>query len=142
MNKVILTGRFTKDPESRMGANNIETAIFRLACDNGFTDKNGNRDTEFIEVIAFNKSAEIINKYCKKGSFISVQGRIKNTSYEKDGVKKYSTRVILESLEFLSSSKTGENGSSASKPVAEENPYVANETVDNGFEIGPDDLPF
>ena len=141
MNKVILTGRFTKNPESRM-ASNVVASTFRLACDNGFTDKNGERDVEFIECIAFNKTAEIINKYCQKGSLISVQGRIKNSSYEKDGVKKYSTRVILESLEFLSSSKTGENGSSSSKPVAEENPYVANETVDNGFEIGPDDLPF
>ncbi len=140
MNKVILTGRLTKNPESRM-AGNVEASTFRLACDNGFTDKNGERDTEFIECVAFNKTAEIINKFCQKGSLISVQGRIKNSSYEKDGVKKYSSRIVAEHLEFLSSAKSNESTSETPKieETGGEDPYAA---FGNEVEIDPNDLPF
>ena len=106
MNRVILIGRFTRDPESRMGANNNEVARFSLACSNEFVNRDGQRDTEFINCVAFGKTANTINRYCRKGQLISGTGRIKNSSYDaQDGSKRYSTDVIIDQFEFLGSNK-------------------------------------
>ena len=64
MNKVILTGRFTKDPESRMGTNQLEVVRFSLACQNDFVNRDGQRSTEFINCVAFGRTASTINRYC------------------------------------------------------------------------------
>lgn len=104
MNKVILTGRFTRDPESRMGTNQIEVSRFSLACSNDFASRDGKRDSEFINCVAFGKTASTINRFCKKGQMISATGRIKNNSYSaQDGTKRYTTDVIVEQFEFLGS---------------------------------------
>ena len=102
MNKVILTGRLTRDPESRMTQNNLEVSRFSLACQNDYVNKNGERETEFINCVAFNRLAGTINRYCKKGSLISVTGRIRNSSYDaQDGTKRYTTDIVVEQMEFL-----------------------------------------
>ena len=108
MNKVILTGRFTKDPESRMGTNQLEVARFSLACQNDFAGKDGNRDTEFVNCVAFGRTATTINKFCKKGQMISATGRIKNNSYTaQDGSKRYTTDIVVEQFEFLGGKSNG-----------------------------------
>ena len=68
MNKVMLIGRFTRDPESRMTQGNMEVSRFSLACSSDFVNRNGERETEFINCVAFNRSASTINRYCKKGT--------------------------------------------------------------------------
>ena len=103
MNKVILIGRFTRDPESRMSQSNMEIARFSLACQGEFVNRNGERDVEFINCVAFNRLATTINRYCRKGSLISATGRIRNSSYDaQDGSKRYTTDIVVEQIEFLS----------------------------------------
>lgn len=104
MNKVILTGRFTRDPESRMTQSNMEISRFSLACQGDFVNRNGERDVEFVNCVAFNRTATTINKFCHKGSLVGIQGRIRTSSYDaQDGTKRYTTEVIVEQFEFLSS---------------------------------------
>ena len=151
MNKVILIGRFTKDPESRMTQNNIEVSRFSLACNSDFVNQNGERDVEFINCVAFNRLATTINKYCRKGSLISASGRIKNRSYDaQDGSKRYATDIVVEQMEFLSS-KSGDdtvNQNSSSQSSAEtsanslQNSADPYETFGKEFELSSDQLPF
>ena len=146
MNKVILSGRFTKDPESRMTQGNMEISRFSLACDYGYT-KDG-KLTEFVNCVAFGKTAETINRYCKKGIMVVAIGRIKNNCYDaQDGTKRYTTDVIIESFEFASSVQ-GKNESEsaqiplsqvASVPQIESDPYAE---FSNDVNINFDDLPF
>ena len=145
MNKVILTGRLTRDPESRMTQSNMEISRFSLACQSDFVSRDGERETEFINCVAFNRSAQTINRYCRKGQMILVQGRIRNSSYDaQDGTKRYTTDVVIENFEFASSAQN-KNGQSqvqntpVSQPASVSDPYAdfANEVT-----ISADDLPF
>ncbi len=127
MNKVILTGRLTREPESRMSQGNMEISRFSLACQSDFVNRNGERDTEFINCVAFNKLANTINRYCHKGSLISVTGRIRNSSYDaQDGSKRYTTDVVCDQMEFLGSKTTN-----SATPIE-------NEPVDNSFAYSPE----
>ena len=114
MNKVILIGRFTRDPESRMGSNSIEVSRFSLACQNDFLTRDGERSTEFVNCVAFGRTAKTINKFCGKGRMISATGRIRNSSYEaQDGTKRYTTDVVVESFEFLGGTSNGNNANNS-----------------------------
>ena len=147
MNKVILSGRFTRDPEQRMMSNQTEFSRFSLACQSSFVNKNGERDTEFINCVAFGKTAATINRYLKKGAMIIAQGRIKNSSYDaQDGTKRYTTDVVVDNFEFASSTQnkpgqaqTQPQSNSVSQPEPVSDPYAdfANEVT-----ISADDLPF
>ena len=117
MNKVILAGRLTRDPESRMTQSNMEISRFSLACQSDFVSRDGERDTEFINCVAFNRSAQTINRYCRKGQMILVQGRIRNSSYDaQDGTKRYTTDVVVDNFEFLGSRNDGGNTNNYSNP--------------------------
>ena len=145
MNKVILSGRFTRDPEQRMMSNQTEFSRFSLACQSSFVNKDGERDTEFINCVAFGRTAETINRYCKKGAMIVAQGRIKNSSYDaQDGTKRYTTDVVVDNFEFAGGvqNKTGQvqtQNTPVSQPAPATDPYAdfANEVT-----ISADDLPF
>ena len=145
MNKVILSGRFTKDPEQRMMSNQTEFSRFSLACQSSFVNKDGERDTEFINCVAFGRTAETINRYCKKGAMIVVQGRIKNSSYDaQDGTKRYTTDVVIENFEFAGSAqnKTGQaqvQSNPVSQPEPVSDPY---EDFGNEFVLDESQLPF
>lgn len=153
MNKVFLTGRFTRDPESRMGANSLEVARFSLACQNDFVSKTGERDVEFVNCVAFGKTASTINKFCKKGQMICASGRIKNSTFDaQDGSKRYSTDIIVDQFEFLGSKSS--NGSESNGSFTNESPMDNSniETTDvsedpykdfgEEVNISSDDLPF
>ena len=154
MNRVILTGRLTKDPESRATMSNGEVSRFSLACQGSFVNKNGEKDVEFINCVAFGNTAGIINKFCKKGSLISVTGRIKNSSYDaKDGSKRYSTDVICEQMEFLGSKQGGSNDyQNNNEQLSNETNNTPVETTDitedpykdfgEEITLSSDDLPF
>ncbi len=159
MNKVILTGRLTRDPESRMTQSNMEISRFSLACQSDFVSRDGERDTEFINCVAFNRSAQTINRYCRKGQMILVQGRIRNSSYDsQDGTKRYTTDVVVDNFEFLGS-KNEKGGASYSAPASNnsvayspEAPASNIETTDisedpykdfgDELTLSSDDLPF
>lgn len=104
MNKVMLIGRLTKDPELRYTPGNA-TAVctFSLAVDRR-ANKDGKKDTDFINIVAFGKTAEIIAQYMTKGRLLSVAGRIQTSSYDgKDGIKRYKTDVVVDDFQFIDS---------------------------------------
>ncbi|MBE6140224.1 MAG: single-stranded DNA-binding protein [Firmicutes bacterium] len=102
MNKVLLTGRLTREPESRMSQGSMEIVRFGLACRNDFINKEGERDTEFVNCVAFGRTANTISRFCHQGDLINATGRIRNNNYEaQDGTKRYSTDIVIEQIEFL-----------------------------------------
>lgn len=130
MNKVILMGRLTKDPEARYTqTNNVQVTSFTLAVNRRFT-KNGEQQADFINIVSWNKTAEFVSKYFRKGQQVGVIGRIQTRNYDDDkGVKHYITEVIAEEVYFADSKKEGQ----------------ADTILDttNDFEISSsDDLPF
>ena len=111
MNKVILIGRITKDPELRKTPTDVSVVQFTIAVNRPFQQQNGERQADFINCIAWRNQAENLCKYCGKGSMISVQGRITSRSYDaQDGSKRYVTEVVANNITFLSSRNSG-NGS-------------------------------
>ena len=111
MNKVELLGRLTKDPEIRYTQNNTPVASFSLAVNRRFA-KEGEQQADFINIVAWNKTAEFCGKYFKKGSQIALAGRIQTRTYEDNGTKKYITEVVAEEVYFADSKKdiTEDNG--------------------------------
>ena len=106
MNKVVIIGRFTRDPEVKYttGENATATARFSLAVNRRFKNKEGNYDADFINCVAFGKTAEFIEKYFTKGMAIGITGRIQTGSYtNKEGQKVYTTDVVVEETEFVES---------------------------------------
>ena len=129
MNKTILMGRLTKDPETRYTqANNTQVTSFTLAVNRRFT-KEGKPSADFINVIAWSKTAGFVSKYFEKGQQVGVIGRIQTRNYDDEqGQKHYVTEVVAEEVYFADTKKE----ESTSAPVEE-----------NQFEItSDDDLPF
>lgn len=139
MNKVILLGRLTRDPEIRYstGESANATARFSLAINRKFKNADGNYDADFINCVAFGKTAEFIEKYFTKGSMVALSGRIQTGSYtNKDGVKVYTTDVVVEEVEFAGSKNDGSSDNTSTRPT---------QTPNNGFLTVDDDseeLPF
>lgn len=130
MNKVILVGRLTRDPDIYKKDESI-TVKFSLAVDRRFKTEGG-QEADFPNVVAFGKTAEFISKYFFKGMKIGLVGRIQTGSYEKDGVKHYTTDVVAEEVEFAESKKA--DAGEAEPPNIKE--YL---DVPEGIE---NDLPF
>ena len=153
MNKVILIGRLTKDPELRTTGTGTSVATFTIAVNRPFTDQSGERTADFINCVIWRKQAENVAKYTTKGSQIAVEGRIQTRSYDaQDGSKRYVTEVICDNVTFLSSNNRDNNNSGSSSSVfsPEMNQDIVTTDVsedpfkDFGEEISlsDDDLPF
>ena len=109
MNSVQLIGRLTRDPEIRYTDGGASIARFGLAGDRRFKQENG-ADADFINIVAFGKTAEFIEKYFHKGMKIALNGRIQTGSYtDKDGKKVYTTDIVAENVEFCESKGTSSN---------------------------------
>ena len=103
MNKVILCGNLTKDPDVRYTQNGKAMARMSIAINQGYGD---NKTTEYFNLVAWEKTAQLCEKYLHKGSKVLVEGRLKNNNYEdKKGVKHYAVDVIVETVEFMDSKK-------------------------------------
>ncbi len=144
MNKVILMGRLTRDPEVRYSSGDTATAIARysLAVDRRFKRNNDEQTADFINCVAFGKSGEFAEKYFRKGTKVLVTGRIQTGSYtNKEGQKVYTTDVIVEDQEFAES-KSASSGDGGFAPAR---PEPATE-ISDGFMNIPDgideELPF
>ena len=106
MNKVILIGNLTKDPEMTTTQSGISVTRFTIACQRKFKNANDEYESDFINCIAWRSSAEFIQKYFKKGNKIAVVGSIQTRTYDaEDGTKKYITEVVIEESEFVQSKK-------------------------------------
>ena len=102
MNKVILIGRLSRDPELRTTPNNISVATFSIAVSRPFTPQGGQQETDFINCVIWRRQAENLAKYCHKGSQIAVEGRIQTRNYTaQDGSKRYVTEVMCDNITFL-----------------------------------------
>ena len=154
MNKVLLVGRLTRDPEMRTTSTGMVVTRFSVAVNHNFTDRNGERGVDYINCSAFNRQAENIAKYCKKGSLVSVEGSIRTGSYDApDGTKRYTTDVACSQVNFLSS-KNDNSTNYDVNPMPIENNYQEPEIPSANLEEDPfksfgeeitlssDDLPF
>lgn len=141
MNKTILTGRLTADPDVKYttGQEPMAIAMYTLAVQRDFKNKDGNYDADFIRCKAFGKRGEFAEKYLHKGMKILVEGRLQSGSYEKDGQAHYTTDLIVDRHEFCESRKD-------SQPQGQSQPQQYNEYdngVPEGFQaITDDDIPF
>ena len=132
MNKVILIGNLTKDPELSETPSGIAVCRFAVAVSRDYADSNGNRETDFFNITTWRGKAETCGKYLKKGNKVAIVGSLQNRSYEdKDGIKRTVTDIIASDVEFLTP-KQSEEESTVS--VKRERPQLE--------EIDDNQLPF
>ena len=132
MNKAILVGRLTKDPELRATTSGVSVAGFTVACDRKYVKQGEERKADFINCIAWRQSAEAISRYFKKGDRIALEGTIQVRDWtDNDGKKRYATEVVVEQWEFAQSKTEGA-------------PATSNTEADlDGFvPVDDEDLPF
>ena len=161
INRTVLVGRLTKDPEIRYTQSGTAVANFTMAVNRQFTNANGEREADFIGCIIWRKAAENFCNYTHKGSLVGIDGRIQTSSYEKEGQRVYSTQVVVDSFSLLEpkqqSQQRGQqsNASDALHDNFEQsnNTYGQNNIgygqnnnnpapSNNDFGINDDDLPF
>lgn len=143
MNKVILMGRLTRDPEVRYtdGPDPVAVARFILAVDRRYKREGDGQTADFISCVAFGRTGEFIERYCHKGIKLMAEGRMQTGSYtNKDGTKVYTTDVVIEAAEFAESKSADNTGSSRRNNTGSRQPDVD----ENGFmQIADDEgLPF
>ena len=116
MNRVCLVGRLTAKPELKYTNSNIPVTRFSIAVNRNFKNEQGQRDADFINILAWRKQAELICNYFDKGSQIGLEGRIQTGSYDdKDGNKRYTTEVVVDAIHFIDS-KGSSNGATDVSP--------------------------
>ena len=151
MNKVILIGRLTKDPELRYTGSNRAVTQITVAVNRTFANQNGEREADFINVVVWRKQAENVCKYCTKGSLVGVSGRIQTRSYDgQDGQKRYVTEVVADNVSFLGSKNaTGTSNFSEVPNNNSVNPIETTDVTEDPFKdfgseviLNDDDLPF
>lgn len=168
INRVILTGRLTKDPELSVTPSGISRTHFTLAVNRAFKNQNGEQEADFINIQVWRKTAESVANHLKKGSLVGIDGRIQTGSYEKEGQRVYFTNVVADSVQFLEPRNNADNQNSApnyqsntnshsnsktqynantgqSQPFGnsgqfnqQQDPFASN----NAPGVNPDDLPF
>ncbi len=142
MNKVILMGRLTRDPEVRYTTtNNTLVCTFSLAVNRRFKQE-GQPDADFINIVAWSKTGEFCSKYFKKGQQVAVIGRMQTRSYDdKDGKRVYVTEVVADETYFADSRREGE-GASAGSFSGVDAPFNVQEGASDFTPVTDDDLPF
>jgi single-strand DNA-binding protein len=152
INKALLYGNLTRDPELKSLPSGIQVASFGIATNRVFKDKNGvkQEQADFHNIVVFGRQAETAAQYLKKGSSVFVEGRMQTRSWDgKDGEKKYRTEVVAERVQFGPRAVPGQGGGAGySKPAAsQQGPDDAPPPPASGIqypeeEINPDDIPF
>lgn len=143
LNRVVLVGRLTKDPEFRTTPNGVSVATFTLALNRNFKNKNGEQQADFINVVVFRQQAENVNNYLSKGNLAGVDGRLQSRSYEnKEGQRVFVTEVVADSVQFLEPKNNNQSNNQPQQQSGQSqsgnNPF----NNDNKVNIDNDDLPF
>ncbi|HFK6538035.1 TPA: single-stranded DNA-binding protein [Listeria monocytogenes] len=159
MNRVVLVGRLTKDPDLRYTPAGAAVATFTLAVNRPFKNGQGEQEADFIQCVVWRKPAENVANFLKKGSMAGVDGRVQTRNYEgNDGKRVYVTEIVAESVQFLepkhnpaesSTSNNNQNGANYSNN-SKTTPYRADSSQNKDsfanegkpIDINPDDLPF
>lgn len=132
MNKVVLMGRLTRDPDVSYTSNNTLVASFTLAVNRRFAKQGEERQADFINIVAWDKTGEFCSKYFKKGQQVGIIGRLQTRQYDdKDGKRVYVTEVVAEEAYFADSKKENMG-----------DPFAAEQASNSGFKVTDDDLPF
>ena len=140
INKVVLVGRLTKDPVLRKTANGVSVTSFTVACTRRFK-QDGQPEADFINTVAWNKTADSVSQYTHKGSLVGVEGRIPTRSFDdKDGKRVYVTEVVADSVQFLESKSAA--ASNAIVPEVNNQSYQEPYETSSTLDIASDDLPF
>jgi len=135
LNRVILIGRLSRDPDMRYSPSGVACTTFTLAVDRPFTNNNGEKEADFIPIVVWRKLAENCAEYLRKGRLCAVEGRIQVRHYDNnEGRRVYVTEVVADNVRFLE--RAQENSGKQSKSNNGMNLYG------EPLEIGPDDLPF
>lgn len=154
MNKAIIIGRLTKDPELRSTPTGRNVCQFSVAVNRTYTNQNGEREADFINCVVWDKQAENLSKYQKKGNQIAVEGRIQTRNYDdKDGKKVYVTEILATNISFLDSkaaSSTNNSFNSLPEPPMHEEENIVSVSVEkdpfeafgDSIEVSDNDLPF
>lgn len=140
MNKVLLMGRLTREPEIRYGNDNKPIARYAIAVDRSYKDSNGNYPTDFFNLVSFGNTASFVEKYLKKGTKVVVEGELRNNNYEKDGNKVYSDQIVVNNVEFAESKKA--SGESNEQAPAQQTQADADGGFNEVPDATPDELPF
>lgn len=162
INRVILVGRLTKDPDLRYTPNGVPVATATLAVNRSFSNQQGEREADFINIVAWRKQAENMANYVKKGHLVGIDGRLQTRNYEnQEGQRVYVTEVMAESVQFMEPKKDGGNSGSGGSNY--NNNRTSNQTNNQGsggqgnytrieddpfsrngqtIDISDDDLPF
>ena len=151
MNKAILVGNLTRDPETRTTPSGVSCTTFTVACQRRFANQQGVREADFINCVAWRQTADFVARYFTKGSRIGVEGTIQTRSYDaQDGSKRYVTEVVVDNVEFVGSR-------SENTARRDEVPFPTAAPADNGMgssggvsqgmnrgftEVEDDELPF
>ena len=142
INRVVLVGRLTKDPDLRYTASNVPVASFTIAVSRPFVNQaSGERDADFIPVVIWRKQAENVKKFLVKGSLAGVEGRIQTRNYDdKDGTRRYVTEIVADNVYFLEAKGSADS-------AAESSTSAAGEKEDDEFKYDnvkftDNDLPF
>jgi single-strand DNA-binding protein len=137
VNKSILLGRLTRDPEIKFTPGGDAVANFSIATSEQWKDKSGTKQekTEFHNCVAFRKLAEIIGEYLKKGSQVYIEGKLQTDKYEKDGITRYTTKIIVNEMKML-------GGKSEQSETSTEKEPVKKDYGKDRFDNFSDDIPF
>lgn len=144
LNKIFIIGNLTRDPEIRNLPSGQNVASFAIATNRFYNDKSGQKqkDSQFHNIVAFGRLAEISAQYLKKGSLAMIEGRLQHRSWEgQDGQKKYRTEIVVQSMQLGPRGGFAPTGESAKKETPA--PAETVETIEYGEEnINPDEIPF
>ena len=150
INRTVLVGRLTRDPELRYTSSNIAVVKFTLAVNRTFAGPTGEREADFIQCVVWRKQAENLARFVKKGSLLGIEGRIQTGSYDdKDGIRKYTTEVVCDSVQFLEpksqdSDYNKDYGSQDSSRSYQKKDYQKPKRQESTptIDVAEDDLPF
>jgi single-strand DNA-binding protein len=147
LNKVVLIGNLTRDPELKALPSGVNVANFGVATNRNYKDKDGNKkeDVEFHNIVVFGKQAEVISQWCKKGSQILIEGRLSTKTWESDGKKMYKTEIIVENFQFGNKAKETSTLSESDKEAIKELKSNHQNNESNTLETGDidiDSIPF
>ena len=153
LNRVVLIGRLTRDPELRYTPSGVAVTQFTLACDRPFSNNQGEREADFIPIVTWRQLAETCANYLRKGRLTAVEGRIQVRSYDNnEGRRVYVTEVVADNVRFLESSRNDDAGASGGSGYGgRENQYNNNRNdskqdpfANDGspIDLSDDDLPF
>lgn len=145
LNKAMIYGNLTRDPEMKALPSGMNVTSFSLATNRVYNDRDGKRQesTDYHNIVVFGRQAETVNQYLKKGSGAFVEGRLQTRSWDKDGVKQYRTEIVADRVQF--GPRTGDGGGStagaSSAPAGDDQkaPSVPDYPEE---EINPEDIPF